>query len=105
MINRRLFLQSLGILGATAALDPEQLLWTPKKTIFIPKLIKPYETFRYEDQYILTQKILWRGGSWAGKSYSIDLFFEQAKGYLGTIPVIEAEITNKYKDIWITEID
>lgn len=33
-MNRRAFLSSL---LATAVLDPERLLWTPTKTIFIPK--------------------------------------------------------------------
>lgn len=33
-MQRRSF---LGALLATAALDPERLLWVPKKTIFVPK--------------------------------------------------------------------
>ena len=36
-MDRRRFLQMVGLGGAAFALDPELLLWTPgKKTIFIP---------------------------------------------------------------------
>lgn len=42
-MNRRFFLS--GLLGAVAGatLDPEQLLWTPTKTIFIPPAPVFYE--------------------------------------------------------------
>lgn len=35
-MNRRSFLSSLSAFAATAALDPERLLWVKSKTIFIP---------------------------------------------------------------------
>lgn len=38
-MNRRNFLQSAIV--ATLAVDPERLLWTPKKTIFIPPVYRP----------------------------------------------------------------
>ena len=36
-MNRRSFLTTLAGASAALAFDPERLLWTPKKTIFIPK--------------------------------------------------------------------
>lgn len=42
-MNRRSFLSSLGIGIGALAIDPEQLIWTPKKTIFIPPVPKPIE--------------------------------------------------------------
>lgn len=40
-MNRRGFLNLLGIGAATAAVDPERLLWTPTKKIFIPAPRQP----------------------------------------------------------------
>jgi hypothetical protein len=47
-LGRRGFLGGLGTLLATAALDPERLLWVPgKKTISIPKPIRRAKLFTY----------------------------------------------------------
>lgn len=37
-MNRRGFLSLLGLAAASAAVDPEKLLWTPGKLISIPKV-------------------------------------------------------------------
>ncbi len=36
-MDRRAFLSTITAVAATAALDPERLLWRPTRTIFIPK--------------------------------------------------------------------
>jgi hypothetical protein len=40
ILNRRGFLGMLGGAAAALAIDPDELLWTPKKTIFIPPVRK-----------------------------------------------------------------
>ena len=48
-MNRRGFLGMLAGLAGTAAVDPEQLLWTPgAKTIFVPS-IAPVEFIDFDD--------------------------------------------------------
>lgn len=44
-MNRRRFLAAAATLAAGLAADPEKLLWTPAKTIFIPPASRPLPTY------------------------------------------------------------
>jgi len=55
-MNRRGFLNTLLTTSIAAAFDPERLLWTPRKTIFIPS---PQIEKWIEDQSVNTSIVGW----------------------------------------------
>lgn len=64
-MNRRDFFRKATLAAAALAVDPEQLLWTPKKTIFIPNAPK------LPDQWIRINDEVWyfnRDSAWSSDS-------------------------------------